>query len=725
MKPIKNLLGRFYSKSKQTDQISKKALSKEDFHFNKSGIFSTSFSSISQQSRAFELLPWVYTALQVKIEDTSQQRWFFVDDDGEEIKLDRIDKNITLPFSNGYQTKSFSDIIADIEGDLELTGQGLMIPLNLTMSGLYNSTQYDHFCVIQPEQYTIELTNDGNFIEYFKVNKRGVKSNYKVEDVVYFSKNTVRDGFHGTGAIKALSTILQGELESDLFFNYIMENRATPSLFFKMGFDLTQGAMTSSDFDRFETMFNAKHRGLKNSGKTLIAASKDADVKPLSLSNRDLQTLEMKEWHRDCVLSAFQVPPERVGVIDNSNRSTVQYTLNQYYKSINSLLSKIENSINHQFVRPINSSIHFKLERHNTSDIDDTIKKVNSGLITLNQASKRLNEEVVEDDDSRNTYYLPANLLPISFLNDPQIVGNISKPTENNPEKKNLETEENTHKGDFDFDVVNDYFNGKSDEEIKNFLQNAENADEIADLYQKASPPGRKFQAEYLRRNLKSRLIVERKYLKDIKKFFRGQSERVLSKLNKAKTPKGARYIFKIKEENEHIAKEIKGLHTSIIQRAIADIQSINTKKMMMNKEVSNPEIAEIITTLGYLVKRINETTLADLQKTIGIAIEDGWSIIELQEKIADDFVSFTKARSRMIARTETRFAYDKATKLSYEELEVKNVDVIGCTGLSNKFGGSEPEGYCGARNLEVKKMDQYDFHPNHLGCFVPVADPS
>ena len=62
------------------------------------------------------------------------------------------------------------------------------------------------------------------------------------------------------------------------------------------------------------------------------------------------------------------------------------------------------------------------------------------------------------------------------------------------------------------------------------------------------------------------------------------------------------------------------------------------------------------------------------------------------------------------IARTEASNAWDEAAKLSYDEMDVKTFDVVGC---------EDNETDCNAVNVSMAMWNNLNFHPNHTGTRV------
>ncbi len=77
--------------------------------------------------------------------------------------------------------------------------------------------------------------------------------------------------------------------------------------------------------EEIDASIKEKHTGSENAFKTLIADSNAGNVTATNLgpSMRDLNFPEGRKLNRDFIREAWQVPPERAGVLENSNRSTI------------------------------------------------------------------------------------------------------------------------------------------------------------------------------------------------------------------------------------------------------------------------------------------------------------------------------------------------------------------------------------------------------------------
>ena len=91
--------------------------------------------------------------------------------------------------------------------------------------------------------------------------------------------------------------------------------------------------------------------------------------------------------------------------------------------------------------------------------------------------------------------------------------------------------------------------------------------------------------------------------------------------------------------------------------------------------------------------------------------MNESWNINQIQDALSDKFDNWQRAR--MIARTESRAAWDIGAQVAYQELGVEKVDIVGC---------SQFESYsdCGKQNIPTQNISRLVFHPNHIGTPAP-----
>jgi hypothetical protein len=431
------------------------------------------------------------------------------------------------------------------------------------------------------------------------------------------------------------------------------------------------------------------------------------------VAQKDMQFIEQKIFNRQAIISIFGCSPEVIGISENSNRSTSGNMFNFYYKAtVNPIIDDIEEDFNHQFIHPIDGNVFIKFKRHLTSETEDIIKKFHGGIITGNRASELMGEESDPNDESRNTYIVPNTVTALDqavAVLDPSTMP--TPPT--TPGKCNCGDD---HKAD---------------------LSNPKNIDAICEDFAVKAAPGKQFQQKYLKQSLKTRAKIEDTYTFKLAGYFKAQETRCINKFmakygskdmpiinTKGLDPTEAvNIMFDIGTEELLLGQELRSMYTSGVQRAIQDINTIAGSSI--NSQTSNPHVTAAIGRIGRMIKGqktesvITETTRKDLESVIMSSVRDSLTIEETQKAISDKFTEFQGTRARMIARTETRAAWDAGATVGYTELGVKMLDVVGCTG-----GDDYPLSDCNRANVPILMAGQLSFHPKHIGCLVPAEEP-
>jgi HK97 family phage portal protein len=662
----------------------------------------------------YTALPYVSIAVDAIMRDAGGQAWSFFD--SEDNKVDNVPEKILRPFINVNQGISFNEQIKLITGHRALSGNGLLVKNKNTAFGVLTGIP-DNFTLIPPDKFKIILSPNGLSVSRYEVSlDNGASFSVLPEDVIHFRQTPMYNQFCGIGNVQKARVMIEGMIAGDAFQKNDMEKQGSVNLVIK-----DEEVRTPDDMDRIRLMLDKNYIG-SNGKRILYMSGKGVDAKTLSISKSDLQFLENRKFDRDTVLQIFGVVPEAIGITEDSNTSTGKTQIARYHENINNILLELEDSINSQFVHPINPGINFKFKKHVTSDIERVSEMVQLGIITPKQASKMLLVNSDDDFKERDMFYIKNTLRP------------IVESQSQNEEEGGKSTPKKT----------------KVSVKIKDPLMDPHNFDMICKEFCKSATKPKQFQEIYLRRSLETRVRTEDKYFPSISDMFEGQRKRVIKSLLSEFEDKSYQglltkafiddqsprqvvdLIFNVSDEDEKLVKTLRPLHTSSVQRSILDINSITGSKV--NESIKNPFVKAAIGRLGRFVVGgivegstlrigINEVTRKQLEKIVLKSVENGETIAELQTNINNKFNDFKLNRARTIARTESRIAFDAGSEVAYNDIGVENVDVVGCGGLSVEVGGDELNSDCGVQDKPISQMSSLNFHPNHIGVIVPSEE--
>ena len=675
-----------------------------------------------EQLTAYEKIEWMSIAVDIVSRDAGGQGYFFTDQAGSLIEASRVDSRIIEPIQKGYFTESFSQMIKRVIAHRLLTGNAYFLLGQSNMDAL-SKGYTDMFIPLFPQEVTPITDATEKLLMGYKVRyKNGAVKTYPVNQVVHFKQNANFNPFVGIGNVTKMRLVAESDTSAQEYLAEFIKNKATPSMIVTT----KDTSASNEDYLRKLDMLRAKYEGRKNAGKAGYFEGEDVKVLFNSvMSQKDMQFIEGKAFTRQTILSMFGVPPVVAGIPEGANKAiALTMRLNYLSFTINNLLEDLESTLNSQFIKQIDQRVKIKFERYPTGDLEEITKGIQYGIYSPNRGAELVGESVDKDDEAGWQRYMPNSW---AVLGDTMGFG-----FETTEEGKTIKT--------IPKDITQeDLSNPKNVEAIVGYF--------LKDLEEKGAFRQKQFQASYLRRGLKSRNTTEDKYYPTIEKYFKGQKKRIIRKFNEMFEVKAditditdmnpelvAGALFDINLENGELTKDLRPLHTSSVQKSIADINIISGNNI--NTETSNPVVKRTIDSLGQRIKgftnkegvivSINASTKKEIAKIITRDINKNLSVKEISENISKKYDVYTGYRARRIARTESRVAWDAGAYESYNELGVGTVDVIGCdfTSVTASYGTQdEIYGDCGKTGIPIAEMAALDFHPNHIGVIAPSKE--
>ena len=195
---------------------------------------------------------------------------------------------------------------------LELTGEAFWLLEPRTVNG---ATVPVAFWVIPPTWVQdIPQTEDGVFV----LDTGSTRSmEIPAPLMVWFANpNPVTPYSRGVGHMRAFGDEIDTEVYTAKYIRAFFYNSARPDLLV-YGKDLQR-----EDIQRLEYGWLQKVRGFLQSHKPFFL-NRDVTVKELTYKFQEMQLIELRKWERDILVNGRGVPPEVLGIIENSNRATI------------------------------------------------------------------------------------------------------------------------------------------------------------------------------------------------------------------------------------------------------------------------------------------------------------------------------------------------------------------------------------------------------------------
>jgi HK97 family phage portal protein len=177
-----------------------------------------------------------------------------------------------------------------------------------------------HWCIQTP-------TSAAPFYKFS--NLRGYVADVAVDDVIWFKEPDPENPYgRGVGVAEALSD----ELDTDEFASKrtkaFFNNGALPDTI------VVLSGAAKEEVERVEASWRGKFQGFWNSGRTQFTNAPNIDVKRLDTTFKDMDLVDLRKQQRDTVIQVFGVPPEVLGVIENSNRATIDSAFFLYASTV-------------------------------------------------------------------------------------------------------------------------------------------------------------------------------------------------------------------------------------------------------------------------------------------------------------------------------------------------------------------------------------------------------
>lgn len=147
----------------------------------------------------------------------------------------------------------------------------------------------------------------------------------------------------------------------------------------------------SEDLARLADVLRTTHKGIGNAGKTAVL-SFNADIATVPSNHKDLELLETRKALRDAGIQHIGIPPEIMGIVENSNKATVVAAEHIYAKQVRMpILRHFEDIINSKILPLYAGSEEYYFEFNDILPDDEEMQMKQAkegreaGTITINE----------------------------------------------------------------------------------------------------------------------------------------------------------------------------------------------------------------------------------------------------------------------------------------------------------------------------------------------------
>lgn len=498
-------------------------------------------------------------------------------------------------------------------------------------------------CPLSPS-WVVQTPTENN--KYWEVYPFGTTGGSAIRvpptEVICFKDINLLDPYgRGKGTAETIGDEIQSDEYASKYAKNLFFNDATPSaiIYAPNGNKETADQIKKSWMQKMAGIFHAK--------EPMVLTGEGSKFEKISQTPQELDFVESRRFLRDSALQQFHIPPEITGILEASNRSTIDsafYLLNK--NVLADYLRMFERVMNTQLLwEDFDTDKRFLLHHENTieEDIDQKLAIANAGLqngtLTVNDWRRAMNYEI--DEHGGDVYLRNFGIVEVPF--DHKEVELPEAPEEQqSTEPEEIELPETELS-------LEEYERVKKDYESRYTFNKGEEA--------------KKRRVEIWKRFDVRARNIEEPFKKSARKAFDKQSELVEDTISKAV------------DENKDVGTAIERLYNKDMDEALKhtmanafltglNIGAEHGREVMGKKSMKDSETLRNLFNLWVdsygleLCKDINKTTKDKLRKIISESIEEGDGLQVMKKKMIesakDMFTEDKKWRAELIARTES-----------------------------------------------------------------------
>lgn len=509
-----------------------------------------------------------------------------------------------------------------------------------------------------PKMWIIRTPTVGNHT--FMVNPYGETSGVSLtvdpKDFVWFKDINVADPYgRGKGRAESVADEIEADEYASKYQKNFFFNDATPPYVVTGYTGNQQGA------DQIKKSLMQKIGGFLHAREPAVLTG-NVDVKTVGIAPKELDMVESRKFLRDECLQHFQIPPEIMGIIENSNRATIDSSFYLFAKNVvKPELEWFERVINRQLCPDFDIDLCVKHDFEIAEDEELKLRVyqfgVQNGAITVEQYCEAFG---INPDVKDGHYILPmgVNRVPAGEVELPDIFG-----ADDNTENASTESTENVEGAQTEIPTGKSVFSYQRAKQIK-----------YNDFQSKC---WNMFDTKATKR--------EPDFITSVKKIATRQAKDIstlLAEYEKENKPVEnliAEYFSK--EVDIAVKRSLAGAWIKAMNDGKDNAKNILNKKDFGADSMTNDTFNKWVERYGLLkAAEINDTTKKDLLKKLKLilaeSIENGDSLSVRVDKLRKGaesvFAELSEARAYLIARTETAGSVNLGQVATYKAYGVQ-----------------------------------------------------
>lgn len=248
----------------------------------------------------------------------------------------------------------------------------------------------------------------------FRVGFRSWRGLIPDTEVIWFSDpNPVNPYGRGSGTAQALGDELETDEYAAKHTKAFFYNRARPDL---LVYPKNGQTMRTADAQRMEEDWLNHNQGFWRAFKPYFL-NREVGVTQLEQNFRSLQLVQIREFERNSIIQMFGMPPELLGVVENSNRATIDaadYLFSRYV--VQPRLEFLRAVLQERLVPEYDERliIDYVSPIQDDKELELKALTVAPWSVNLNEWRQRVNAEPLPDEQGK-VFVFPNTVKPMSL----------------------------------------------------------------------------------------------------------------------------------------------------------------------------------------------------------------------------------------------------------------------------------------------------------------------
>lgn len=240
---------------------------------------------------------------------------------------------------------------------------------------------------------------------------------YKASEVLHFTMDDPEDDLKGLSLLESLQNTVASDLFAMKYNTKFFENAASTGLILNMK------NSTKEEVERNRLFLTQEYAGTDNAHRPMVLEG-DIDVQRAGTTRQEMQFVELRKLNRQEILSALDIDPSKLGINEDTNRSTSKEADNSFRsETIGSLQSVVEDEISDTLIFEIFGwdDVLFEQEEASLRDKLEAAKLFvefqDAGAFSINDILREIGYPTVKGGDVR-FISSSSGIIPITMIEE-------------------------------------------------------------------------------------------------------------------------------------------------------------------------------------------------------------------------------------------------------------------------------------------------------------------